>query len=170
MLLGLLFVACVQAEDNRYKAWIDDNVLYRFDNQSAEICKLIKPPSGPAVWVKCDVVEPKAPPGKVAVNQIPVARMQQELGTPLQASMSRTTPAVLHTPVTQPLAALEGSGAATEPTPKKAAGGRIELFNYLDVNITDEIDDQMRAESRATINGDDKLNVSHNFKINGDHN
>lgn len=167
LVLGLVFAACVHAEDNRYKAWIDDNVLYRFDNQTAEICKLIKPATGPAMWVKCDVVETKPAAVKIAATQIPAARYQPEIATPFLINPGRT-----QGPLPQqsaPVAILDGNGPANDPAPKKTSARRIELFNDLGVNITDEIDDQMRAESRALINGYDKLNVSHNFKINGDH-
>ncbi|HLX62696.1 MAG TPA: hypothetical protein VKX17_15565 [Planctomycetota bacterium] len=172
LLLGVA-ACCANAEENRYMHLIEGGVVYRFDNLNGEVYRLVKSQSGQAMWVKCDVVEPKG-----------IAKAPTPLPIPLLNITQQTTPTVtprancvapfpsteqLQPVATRSAASMLDADSATEPAPKKVSANRIELFDELDRNITDAIDENMRQQSRAAINAySEKLNISSTLKINGD--
>jgi hypothetical protein len=167
----------VGAEENRYKSWIEESVIYRFDNQTGEIHKLIKPAAGPGAWVKCDITEPKPAQQTVRLQQLPTIQQQpQQTPSNQYASASNIVPrAVAHTPASiidaesMIMPSINADGPALRPAPTNVSANRqIELFDDLGNNITNKIDDSDRAGNRPTINAYDALHVSHTLKTSGD--
>ena len=160
------------AEENRFKGWIEENVFYRFDNQTGEIFKLVKPATGSPAWVKCDVVEPKLPQ---------VAKSAPLPSAPMQSMQFPNTNNSAPAPVAPRQHFPGQSGSIIDPdamlslnndqpvSPKPQTGSRqIELFDEFGTNITNKIDDSDRLAARPAINGYDSLHVSHTLKTTGD--
>ena len=169
-LLGLMILAssvlCTSshAEENRYKGWIEDNVFYRFDNQTGEIQKLVKPATGPALWAKCDVADTKPQPVKAPLHaQLPIVSNvapQSSFVAPLPVVKPQTAAIV----EPDPLPAINPD----RPVARQGSLRQIEIWNEFGKNITNEIDDSDRDGCRSLINGYDALHVSHTLKTTGD--
>ncbi len=191
----MLFVAAgcattvAAAEENRFKCWIEEGgLVYRFDNQTGEIHKLLKPATGPAAWVKCDIVEPKASQQTARtqiLSTIPVVSQnqpQQYQPIPTNSYASPTPIAsrnVSHSTVGSILDAesmilpsindeRRTPSAPVAPVANASGSRRIEIFDDLGNQITDRIDDSDRAANRPTINAYEPLHVSSTLKTSGD--
>lgn len=183
-MLGLMLVlasgyaaSLAGAEENRYKSWIEESVIYRFDNQTGEIHKLVKPAAGPGAWVKCDITEPKPAQQTVRLQQLPTIQQPQQMPSNLYASASNivprpvahTTPASIIDAESMIMPSISADGPVARSAPVNVSATRqIELFDDLGNNITNKIDDSDRAANRATINSYDALHVSHTLKTSGD--
>ena len=152
--LSALCLSSHAADENRYKGWIEENVFYRFDNQTGEIYKLVKPATGAAIWMKCDIVEPK----------LQVVKTPHLQTLPLPPESCIPQPNVVRP---QPPAAIVEPDTQDRRVPRSGAR-QIEVWNEFGKNITNEIDDADRAGCRPAINGYDALHVSHTLKTTGD--
>ncbi len=161
LMIGVSSALCLSshaADENRYKGWIEENVFYRFDNQTGEIYKLVKPATGAAIWMKCDIVEPK--PQVAKTPHLQTLQLPPETCIP-QPNVVRPQPsaAIVEPDTLNPDRRVARSGSAPR---------QIEVWNEFGKNITNEIDDADRTGCRSVINGYDALHVSHTLKTTGD--
>ncbi len=153
------------AAENFY-SYHEDGILYRVDNNTGEIHKLVKPLTGTPMWVKCEVREP------VRTQQ----RQPQPLPSAPQIAPFYPAPVAQQVPCVRPQPATI-IDVGTMPTlssdpvaPKHLVSTRrqIEVFDQNDKDITNVIDDAERAKCRPEINAYDALHVSHTLKTSGD--
>jgi len=160
------------ADEFRFTSWTEEGLRFRFDNQSGEICKLVKVQSGQLMWLKCEIAEQKpiqtSKQSTMPSIQYPTAPIMPAAPIAIQRSapapMVKSQAASLIEPDD-----LMASGDII-PSPKPAPSGvrQIQVYDEFNNNITNVLDDSARSACRATINGYDALRLSHTLKTSGD--
>ena len=162
----------------RYRSWIDDsNVIFRFDNQTGDIEKLVKANAGMPMWVKCPIQQEKGAPSAVQTMAVapspwPAAAAPAPVAQNNNFGSSNSQPRVaqLIEPMMQAMPQVMDSMAyKAEPVAQKASMRAPRLYNEFDVEITDDINDADRTACRAQIAAYEKsLSLMSTIGIGGD--
>jgi hypothetical protein len=157
----------VSAEENRYRSWIDDrNVLHRFDNVSGDIEMLVKPASGPAMWVRCEVAQAK-----------PAQKVAQQQHVEFPAAPNYVAPAPMPQPINtssrNPGAIIDGQtetmATPLPDLPRRAPGAGPKFEDDTGRDISDDVNDADRTLSRMAIAGyDRKLSLINTIRVAND--
>lgn len=177
--LGVALLAgqasAAQLGEYRYRSWIDDsNVIFRFDNQTGDIEKLVKANAGLPMWVKCEIQPQKGAPSAVQTMAVapspwPAAAAPAMLAQNNNFGAQSAQPRVAQLIEPMMPTAVETMAYKAEPVAQKASMRAPRLYNEFDVEITDDINDADRTACRSQISAYEKsLSFMSTIGIGGD--